>query len=362
MLTTVQPQSNGQDPVDAVASAEAASLLYFSDTEPGIRRKRAGKGFWYIDPQGHKIIDPETLARIRSLAIPPAWTDVWISPAEEGHIQATGRDTRGRKQYRYHPRWTACRDEVKYSSLTAFARALSHLRQRIDEDLGRRGLPRERVLATVVWLLDNAMIRVGNATYARDNNSFGLTTLRDQHVKVEGAKLRFAFRGKSGKEWRLQIMDRRIAKIVKGVQDIPGQHLFQYIDETGERRAIGSQDVNAYIHEAIGGNFTSKHFRTWGGTIRAAELFEQTELPPTKREIARTLNAVIDQVAARLGNTRAVCRSCYIHPLIITAWSEGRLRDEFLALRRRFRRPPTGLAHEEALTLHWLEEAEGKAA
>jgi DNA topoisomerase-1 len=347
-------------PLPAVAaSAEAASLVYCSDTEPGIRRKRAGKGFWYLGPDGTKIANAATLSRIRGLAIPPAWTDVWISPVAEGHIQATGRDDRGRKQYRYHARWTACRDEVKYSSLTAFARALPRMRRRIEGDLGKRGLPRERVLASIVWLLDNALIRVGNAAYARDNNSFGLTTLRDRHVKIEGPTLRFAFRGKSGKEWRLRISDRRIARIVKGVQDLPGQHLFQYLNGEGSRKPIGSQDVNEYIRQAGAADFSSKHFRTWGGTIRAAQIFAATAVPETKRETARVMNQVIDAVAAQLGNTRAVCRQCYIHPLVMSAWSEGRLADELAAVRRRYRKPPERLHAEEALVLRWLERAEG---
>ena len=220
------------------ASAERASLIHVSDAMPGIVRKRSGRGFRYVAAGGKGVADGETLSRIRSLAIPPAWTDVWISPDPDGHIQATGRDQRGRKQYRYHPRWMACRDDVKYSSLVAFARALPTLRAQIDADLRRRGLSRERVVASIVWLLDNTMIRVGNAVYARDNKSFGLTTLRSRHVEVEGAKLRFAFKGKSGKEWKLKLVDRRMARIVRDVQELPGQHLFQYLDEDGERRLV----------------------------------------------------------------------------------------------------------------------------
>ena len=239
-------------------------LRYVSDAEPGIRRKSSDKGFAYVRPDGKPVSDKETLARIAAVVIPPAWTDVWICPDSDGHIQATGRDLRGRKQYRYHQRWSESRDGVKYSSLVAFARSLPAIRARIDSDLRKRELPRERVVASVIWLLDNTMIRVGNAVYARDNKSFGLTTLRSRHVTVEGAKLRFTFKGKSGKEWKLKLIDQRMARIVRSIQELPGQHLFQYIGEDGERRVVRSQDVNAYLREA-GTDFSSKHFRTWGG-------------------------------------------------------------------------------------------------
>ncbi len=233
-------------------------------------------------------------------------------------------------------------------------KALPGLRNVIDADLRRRGLPRERVLASVVWLLDNTMIRVGNAAYARDNKSFGLTTLRDRHVEVAGSTLRFAFKGKSGKEWRLKLVDRRIAKVVRGAQDLPGQHLFQYIVESGERRAIRSQDVNDYIREATGADFSSKHFRTWGGTISAAVLFAARPLPETKSETKRAMNEIIDQVAHRLGNTRTVCRQCYIHPKVIECWSTGRLPEEMERARRSFRKPIPSLDWEETLVLKWL--------
>ncbi|WP_315927006.1 DNA topoisomerase IB [Mesorhizobium sp. SP-1A] len=345
-------------PILTRKSAKQASLVYVSDEEPGIRRK-GGKGrFFYTAPDGRKLGEGETLARIRALAIPPAWTDVWISPDPDGHLQATGRDQRGRKQYRYHARWSACRDEVKYSSLLAFAEALPRLRRRIAADLRRRGLPRERVVASVAWLLDNTMIRVGNAAYARDNKSFGLTTLRDRHVKVKGSTLRFAFKGKSGKEWRLKLMDRRIARIVRGAQDLPGQHLFQYLDENGERRPIHSQDVNDYIREATGADFSSKHFRTWGGTVCAAMLLADEPVPETKAAARKVLNRVIDQVANRLGNTRSVCRKCYVHPLVIESWSEGRLAAELHDPRRLSRRI-AGLDRYEARVLRWLSTKGG---
>jgi DNA topoisomerase-1 len=347
-------ESRGRQP-ELAASAAAASLVYCSDAEPGYRRRQAGGGFRYLDAQGRKIDRPGTIDRIDALAVPPAWTDVWIAPDARCHLQATGRDARGRKQYRYHDGWTACRDEVKYASLADFAEALPRLRTRVERDLRRRGLPRERVLGSVVWLLDNAMIRVGNAAYARDNKSFGLTTLRDRHVKVDGAKLLFAFRGKSGKEWRLQITDRRIAGIVKGAQDIPGQHLFQYLDADGVRQPVGSQDVNAYIRDAAGDSFSSKHFRTWGATVRAATLLAEREAPEAERPAARILNEVVDEVAANLGNTRTVCRRCYIHPLVVETWRIGALGDELAGIRRRFRRSPAGLDRDEAVVLRWLQ-------
>ncbi len=347
MLTRVLPL-----PQD---SAESASLIHTTDELPGIRRKGPPKRFYYVRPDGSRLKEGPTVQRIRALAIPPAWTDVWISAEPEGHLQATGRDIKGRKQYRYHSRWSACRDEVKYSSLVAFAEALPSLRQTIEADLSRRGLPRERVVASVVWLLDNTMIRVGNAAYARDNKSFGLTTLRDRHVEVSGSTLRFSFKGKSGKEWQLKLTDRRIARIVRGAQDLPGQHLFQYLDDSGEQRALRSQDVNDYIRQATGAAFSSKHFRTWGGTISAASLFAGMPLPETKREMRLTMNEVIDRVAHRLGNTRAVCRSCYIHPAVLDSWSGGTLAAELAAAKRGMRKPLAGLDAEETLVLRWLK-------
>ena len=337
----------------AQSSAARASLSYVSDADPGIRRLRKGSGFSYSGPNG-KAPSQTTLARIKAIVIPPAWTDVWISPDPDGHIQATGRDQRGRKQYRYHPQWTEERDGVKYSSLVAFAQSLPALRRRIDADLRRHGLPLERVVASVVWLLDNTMIRVGNAAYARDNKSFGLTTLRDRHVEITGSRLRFAFKGKSGKEWKLKLADRRIAKVVRGAQDLPGQKLFQYLDEDGERRPLRSEDVNRYIREALGAEFSSKHFRTWGGTIHAASLFARTELPESKTQRKRVINSVVDKVAERLGNTRAVCRRCYIHPLVFEAWAEGRLLDEMAEANKR-KRLISGLDEEETLVLRWLQ-------
>jgi DNA topoisomerase I len=341
---------------DPVAAAERADLVYVNDTDPGIRRKKSGSGFRYLDAAGQPVTDEETLARIRALAIPPAWTDVWICPLPSGHVQATGRDQKGRKQYRYHPEWTACRDEAKFSSLAAFASALPKLRARVEHDLRRRGASRERVIASIVWLLDNTMMRIGNDIYTRQNKSFGLTTLRDRHVAIEGSNLRFSFSGKSGQQWQLKFSDRRVAAVVRTAQELPGQRLFQYLDEEGVRREVRSQDVNDYIREAIGSDFTSKHFRTWGATTAAAYLFATMPLPETKREQTRLTNEVIDRVAARLRNTRTVCRRGYIHPAVIDAWLEGRLGSEMADLRRRFPKPLKGLDIEESTVFRWLND------
>lgn len=345
------------EPSGPAEAAERADLAYVSDAEPGYRRRRAGKGFFYVDAQGARLREAATLARIRALAIPPAWSDVWICPDPAGHVQATGRDDRGRKQYRYHPAWTACRDEAKFSSLADFARALPRLRARVDADLRRRGLPRRRVLASLVRLLDHTLIRIGNDAYAQQNNSFGLTTLRPRHLAVEGSSLRFSFTGKSGQEWRLKLADRRVASVVRAIQELPGQRLFQYLDEDGARRDIRSQDVNDYIRAAAGRDFTSKHFRTWGATVAAALALAGTPLPAAKREQAAALNAVVDDVAKMLRNTRAVCRRCYVHPAVVAAWQEGRLAEEIGALRRRLPRPLKGLDAEESTVLRWLSRA-----
>lgn len=349
------------NPTTPAQAAESADLAYVNDTGPGYRRRRAGRGFSYLDPQGARLRDREALARIGALAIPPAWTEVWICPDSAGHIQATGRDERGRKQYRYHPAWTACRDEAKFASLAAFARALPKLRARVDADLRRRGLPRERVVASVVRLLDNTLIRVGNDAYARENNSFGLTTLRSHHVEVEGSRLRFSFVGKSGRIWRLKLSDRRVATVARAIQELPGQRLFRYLDEAGGGHDIRSQDVNDYIRAAIGPDFSSKHFRTWGATVAAALMLAETPLPGSKREQAITLNTVLDAVAKMLRNTRAVCRRCYVHPAAVEAWLEGRLGAEMAAIRQRLPRPLKGLDKEESAVLRWLSNREDAA-
>jgi DNA topoisomerase-1 len=308
-------------------SARAAGLRYVNDTLPGIERRPAAKGFRYVAADGTPVRDKATLARIRALAIPPAWTHVWICPREDGHLQATGRDARGRKQYRYHERWREVRDESKYGRLVAFGRALPRIRRRVARDLARPGLPREKVLATVVRLLETTFIRVGNEEYARENESFGLTTLRERQVRVNGTKLKFRFRGKSGVLHNVALADPRIARIVRHLQELPGQELFQYVDDDGGTRGIESADVNAYLKQIAGEEFTSKDFRTWAGTLLCARALRRLPAPPSpaagKREVAQAIEAV----ARELRNTRAVCRKCYIHPLVIESYLEGRLQD-----------------------------------
>jgi DNA topoisomerase I len=300
------------------------TLAFSTDVEPGWRRLRKGTGFAYVDDEGKKP-DQEHLARIRSLAIPPAWQNVWICKDHCGHIQATGRDEKGRKQYKYHADWTQHRSANKFDTLTAFAKVLPGLREQVESDLRKRSMGYERVVASVVWLLDNSLIRIGNPTYAKLNKSFGLTTLRTKHVDITGHKLHFQFKGKSGKQWNLDLADRRIANIIKSLQDMPGQHLFKYPCDQGYA-AITSRDVNDYLAAFAGPEFTAKHFRTWAGTVRAFGLLADTEAPETKSGQARALNAVLDQVAGQLGNTRTVCRQSYVHPAVPETWAKGELK------------------------------------
>jgi DNA topoisomerase-1 len=314
---------------DPAADARAVGLRYVSDNQPGIRRLRAGRGFRYLDPADKPVRDKATLTRIRSLAIPPAWTDVWICPLPNGHMQATGRDDAGRKQYRYHPSWREVRDEAKYDRLVDFGRALPAIRTRVSEDIGRRDLTQERVVAAVVRLLEQTLIRVGNEEYARANRSFGLTTLRDRHVEVDGATLHFRFRGKGGKEYEVDLHDPRVARVVRRSRDIPGQVLFQYLDEAGERHQIGSADVNDYLRQIAGEEFTAKDFRTWAGTLMACQALLACEPPSSQTEAERMVVSAVDEVAAQLGNTRAICRRCYIHPAVIDAFLDGGLADAF---------------------------------
>jgi DNA topoisomerase I len=305
-------------------SAALAGLRYVSDTGTGIVRQRAGAGFRYLGPEGRAIGRRAELARIKALAIPPAWSEVWICPREDGHIQATGRDARGRKQYRYHARWREARDETKFGRMAAFARALPRIRRRVREDLARPGLPREKVLAVIVRLLETTFIRVGNEEYARRNASFGLTTLRERQVRVRGATLKFRFRGKSGVAHDIELTDSRVAAIVRRVQDLPGEELFQYLDEQGESRGIESADVNAYLREVAGDEFTTKDFRTWAGTLLAARTLRRLK-PGSAAEARRNVVSAIDEAARQLGNTRTVCRKCYIHPALVESYLEGRL-------------------------------------
>lgn len=310
---------------DPAEAARAAGLLYVSDSTPGIRRRRAGKAFAYLTPDGKPVRQPERLSRIRSLAIPPAWTDVWICTSPRGHIQATGRDAKGRKQYRYHRRWREARDESKYGRMVAFGQALPTIRERVEKDLAGTGLPREKVIATVVRLLDSSYIRIGNTEYARDNDSFGLTTMREDHVEVRGERVRFTFRGKSGKEHEIDVRDRKLAGIVRRCQDLPGQELFRYLDSDGEPRRIESADVNEYLRETTGEEFTAKDFRTWAGTVLAAR--ELAKLGPfdSETEAKRNLVEAVKSVSMRLGNTQAVCRKCYVHPAVIESYLAGRI-------------------------------------
>jgi DNA topoisomerase I len=352
MLLDPVPAEAVVDPRDA---AESAGLRYVSDEEPGIRRRKAGKGFCYLKPDGTRLEDAATLDRIRSLAIPPAYTDVWICPQPNGHIQATGRDAKGRKQYRYHPAFREVRESTKYEKMLEFARALPALRTKIDAHMGLRGLPREKVLATVVHLLETTLIRVGNEDYVRQNKSYGLTTLRDPHVKVEGPQLRFQFKGKSGKTWRLQVKDRRVARIVKACQDLPGQDLFQYLDENGESQSVTSADVNAYLKEITGSDVTAKDFRTWAGTVLAALALREFETFDNEAKAKKNIRAAIETVASRLGNTPTICRKCYVHPEVFTSYLEGQLlleiRDE---VESELRDNLSGLKPEEAAVLTLL--------
>jgi DNA topoisomerase I len=318
-------QTDIQTVIDPRDAAESTGLRYVSDDRPGIRRKRAGKGFVYLQPNGAKLVDPQVVGRTRSLAIPPAWTEVWICRFEDGHIQATGRDAKGRKQYRYHPMFREMREGVKFEHLSAFAEALPTIRAKVAEHIALRGLPREKVLATVVHLLETTLIRIGNDDYAKRNKSYGLTTLKNRHVVIEGSEVRFRFIGKSGKQWSLKVRDRRIAKIIKACQELPGQDLLQYLDEGGDLRAVTSSDVNAYLKEATGQDVTAKDFRTWAGTVLAALALNELDRFETAAQAKRNLRAAIEGVSARLGNTPTICRKCYIHPEVISAYLDGNL-------------------------------------
>jgi DNA topoisomerase-1 len=311
---------------DPHSSARAAGLVYTTDDKPGIRRIGKGKRARFVGPRNKAITSKTELSRIRALVLPPAWTDVWICPNPRGHLQATGRDARGRKQYRYHSKWREVRDDTKYGRMIAFGRALPVIRRRTDADLRRDGVPREKVLAAVVKLLEKTFIRVGNDEYARDNRSFGLTTMRDGHVKVAGSTVRFVFRGKSGVEHALALDDKRLAKIVKQCRDLPGQELFQYRNDNGDVVDVGSADINAYLKDVTGEDFTSKDFRTWAGTVLAAQLLKDFEAVDSEARAKKNVVAAIEQVAKQLGNTRAVCRKCYVHPAVIDAYMDGSMK------------------------------------
>jgi DNA topoisomerase-1 len=314
---------------DMPAVAEAAGLSYVDDRDPGITRKGTARGIEYRGPDGKPLKDKKTLERIGKLVIPPAWTEVWICPDANGHIQATGRDVKGRKQYRYHDDWRSVRDGHKYERMIAFGRALPRLRRRLDADLAKRGLPREKVLAAVVRLLETTLIRIGNDEYAKQNKSFGLTTMQKRHVQVGQAQAVFEFRGKSGKVHQTGFRDRRLARVVRACQELPGQRLFKYVDEDGQPQAVTSSDVNGYLREAMGGEFTAKDFRTWAGTLNAARALVMQPEPTSATASKQAVAACVKAVAGLLGNTPAVCRAAYIHPAIIEAYETGTLTQLF---------------------------------
>ena len=332
-----------------VVSAKAAGLRYVTDSEPGIRRRRVGRGFSYVDPDGRVIREREHIRRFRSLVIPPAWSDVWICPIPEGHLQVTARDGRGRKQYRYHPEFRAHRDRTKFERMVELSDVLWEVRERVERDVARPGLPREKVMATIVWLLERTLIRVGSHELAKANNSFGLTTLRRRHVSIDGATLRFEFRGKSGVAHVVAVTDRRIARIVQRCRELPGRELFQYLDERGRRQIVYADDVNGYLREVAGRDVTAKDFRTWMGTMLAAAALREMGPAPTERVAKQNVLRAIDRTAERLGNTRAVCRKYYIHPALIEAYLHGDVLPPLPEKVWQERRPhgPTLRRHEE---------------
>ncbi len=348
---------------DPQEAAEEAGLRYVSDESPGYTRRRRGRKFLYFDTEGREIHDEARVMRLNRLAIPPAYTDVWICPSPNGHLQATGRDERGRKQYRYHDRWREERDKNKYEKMIVFGQALPGIRRRINRDLKRRGLPREKVLATVVQLLERSLIRIGNEAYAKENKSFGLTTMRNRHVEVKGAKVRFRFRGKSGQAHDIDTEDRRVARIIKKLQELPGQEIFQYLDAKGGQHQVTSDDVNQYLRETSGEEFTAKDFRTWAGTIMAATVLQAQEPFENKSEAKKNIKDAIGAVARVLGNTPAVCRKCYVHPAVLETYLDGNL---IAGLRKR--REETladsfaDLRAEEAAVLTFLQEKLAKKA
>jgi DNA topoisomerase-1 len=325
MSSLISPETPNEDIAAPVEAAKAAGLRYVSDATPGIQRKRAGKYFSYVGRDGKTIHDEKQLKRIRSLGIPPAWTNVWICPNPRGHIQATGRDAKGRKQYRYHPEWRTIRDETKYDRMIAFGKALPLIRERVEHDLKLQGLPREKVLATVVRLLDTTSIRIGNEEYARENGSFGLTTMRDNHVEVEGTTVEFHFRGKSGKEHTIDVKDRQLARIIKRCQALPGHELFQYYDEHQQLHTIESDNVNTYLQQITGQEFTAKDFRTWAGTVTATCALEDIGEYETQTQAKKNVVRAIEAASKHLGNTPAICRKSYVHPEIIDAYLNGSL-------------------------------------
>jgi len=362
LTATSSPLDQAIEPVlDPLAAARAASLRYVSDTMPGITRRRSGTGFTYRDPDGRTIRDPAVLRRIKSLAIPPAWQAVWICPYANGHIQAVGRDARGRKQYRYHTRWREVRDEAKYGRMLLFGSVLPRIRARVQRDLALPDLPRERILAVLVRLLETTLARVGNVEYAKDNKSFGLTTLRNRHARVKGRSVELDFRGKHGIAHHLEVRDARLARIIRICQDLPGQELFQYVDEAGERHAVGSQDVNDYLREIAGEEVTAKDFRTWAATNLAAVALRECGPAESAAAAKRNVLRTIEAVAELLGNTRAVCRKCYIHPAVLDGYLDGSLLAAMDAESGGDDGDIAGLKRDEARVVDFLRRRQGDA-
>jgi DNA topoisomerase-1 len=318
-------QPEPQTIVDSKDAATSVGLTYASTDAPGLSRRRVGRGFTYRGPNGDRLVDRASLDRIRALAIPPAWTSVWICSDPNGHIQAVGADEKGRKQYRYHVKFREAREGVKFEHMMTFGDALPRIRRQVHADMAASGLGRSKVLATVVHLLETTMIRIGNESYAKENKSYGLTTLLVRHVSVDGADMKFHFKGKSGKTWRLGVRDRRVARIVKNCQELPGQHLFQYIDSTGNLQVVTSSDVNAYLREVSGAEITAKDFRTWAGTVLAAMALSEFEKADSAARAKKNITRAIERVSARLGNTPTICRKCYVHPEVVSAYLDGRL-------------------------------------
>ncbi len=342
---------------DPEEAAEDAGLRYVSDDKPGFTRERRGKKFTYFDTEEKEIKDETRILRLNRLAIPPAYTDVWICPSPNGHLQATGRDDRGRKQYRYHERWREERDENKYEKMVIFGKALPKIRRRINRDLKARGLPMEKILATIVQLLEKTFIRVGNEEYAKENKSFGLTTMRNRHVDVKGSNVRFRFRGKSGQDHDIDTEDRRVAKIIRQLQELPGQEVFQYLDEEGERRGIDSDDVNEYLQEITGEEFTAKDFRTWAGTVMAAMALQAQGAFENKSQAKKNIKGAIAAVAKVLGNTPAVCRKCYVHPAVLETYLDGALIEGLKKqTEKTLEKSLSNLRSEEAVVLSFLQE------
>ncbi len=346
---------NAIENADAIKSAKAAGLTYSKIGQPGLTRKRAGKSFAFFDVKGKRIKDPLTISRINSLVIPPAYKNVWICPSERGHIQAMGKDARGRTQYRYHPKWRESRDEAKYEKLIAFGRSLPKIRARVRRDLRLPGLARNKVLATIVKLLETTLIRVGNDEYAKSNKSFGLTTIRNRHVAVKGNKISFTFKGKSGVDHAIELSDKRLAAVVKKCQHLPEQELFEYVDDDGDRHDITSTDVNAYIQEIAGDEFTAKDFRTWAGTVLAALALQEFEAFDSEAQAKKNVVAAIESVAKKLGNTRTVCRKCYVHPVVLETYMQGSLRESLgQQLKENLTRRISSLKPEESAVMALL--------